>query len=141
MTHPAFEDSAPGYGYLTWLNTRLPKTGMGLLNDPCAPAALWKSYPHEYSGAADCNLAAPATCQQDNDAGNWSAIGLGGQHIIGHPGLDMVIVAKNSILPNQLWDAIRPALLAHDPQYRNDNAGFCAAYGSGRYTPDLALLP
>ncbi|HMJ14505.1 MAG TPA: hypothetical protein VK524_24000 [Polyangiaceae bacterium] len=141
MTHPAFEDSATGYGYLTWLNTRAPKTGMGAMNDPCAPPALWKSYPHEYSGAPDCNLAAPATCQQQYDAGVWMGVGLGGQHIVGHPGLDMVIVAKNSGGPPVLWDAIRPALLAHDSQYQNNPTGFCQAYGSGSYAPDFSRLP
>jgi hypothetical protein len=141
MTHSAFEDSAAGYGYLTWLNTRPPKTGMGAQNDPCAPAALWKTYPHEFSGAPDCNLAAPASCQQQYDAGVWMALGLGGQHIVGHPGLDLLIVSKNSGGASALWEAIRPALLAHDPQYRNDNAGFCAAYGAGNYAPDLSRLP
>jgi hypothetical protein len=141
ITHPAFEDSGPGYGYLTWLNTRAAKSGIGVLLDPCAPAALWKTYPHEYSGAPDCNLAAPATCTQENDTGVWSAIGLGGQHIVGHPGLDLVIVAKNSVGPPQLWNAIRPALVARDANYAGNAAGFCTAYGNGSYAPDLGRLP
>ena len=41
--------------------------------------------------------------------------------------------------PRRFWEALRPAVLAHDPTYRGNNAGFCAAYGRGNYAPDLKL--
>ena len=36
-----------------------------------------------------------------------------------------------------LWDAVRPAVVAADPRFQGDEAGFCAAYGANRYAPDL----
>jgi hypothetical protein len=39
--------------------------------------------------------------------------------------------------PRRLWDAVRPALVAEDPEFRGDEAAFCAAYGAGDYAPAL----
>lgn len=145
MSHPAFEDASTGYGYLTWLNsasngTDLTGTKQQGAKDPCAPVALHRKYPHPPSEATDCGYSAPATCEQELDTGVFWAAGLGGQHIIVHRGLDLVLVIKD-LGDNRgvadVWSAVRPALLAHDPTYKNDEKGFCAAYSAGRYAPDL----
>jgi hypothetical protein len=148
MTHPAFESSNAAYGYLTWLNARSGGVGpggagTGTAGDPCAPAAVWDRYPHGISKATDCTYAAPNVCTQDYDIGVWSAQGLGGQYIVGHAGLDTVIVAKNfgGGGPAGLWQAIRPALVALDPKYKGDETAFCAAYGANAYAPDLVAEP
>jgi len=148
MTHPAFESSNTAYGYLTWLNARAGGVGpggagTGTAGDPCAPSAVWDRYPHGISKAADCRYAAPNVCTQDYDIGVWSAQGLGGQYIVGHAGLDMVIVAKNfgGGGPAGLWQNIRPALVALDPKYKGDEPAFCAAYGANAYAPDLVAEP
>jgi len=36
-----------------------------------------------------------------------------------------------------LWDTVRPAVVAADPVYAGDEAGFCRAYADNRYAPDL----
>jgi hypothetical protein len=144
MTHPSFEDANTGYGYLTWLNARVGSTGPGgafggTAADTCAPAALWPRYPHPVSDAPDCNYGGDP-CEQEQDVGAWSAQGAGGQFIVGHPGLDLVIVAKNYDGmggPEGLWNAVRPALVAHDDMFKGDEAAFCAAYAANRYAPDL----
>jgi hypothetical protein len=148
MTHPSFEDANTAYGYLTWLNAKVGATGPGgsfggTAGDDCAPYALWPSYPHgTLSEAPDCLYGSGNTCKQDYDAGVWSAQGLGGQYIVGHPGLDLIIVAKNSNAgPAALWTAIRPALVALDPMFKGDEAAFCAAYNKGSYAPDLMTPP
>jgi hypothetical protein len=150
MTHPSFEDANTAYGYLTWLNAAAGATGPGgafggTAGDPCAPYAVWPSYPHgTLSNAPDCGYGTAASCEQQFDAGIWSAQGLGGQFIVGHPGLDLVIVAKNfsgSGGPTGLWAAIRPALLAHDPMFMGNEEAFCEAYSKGDYAPDLNGTP
>jgi hypothetical protein len=165
MTHPSFEDANTGYGYLTWLNasagwtigasdflgTPLPDLpGVGAINPgPCAPVALWNQYPH--GDAPDCNYGAVRGCEQQFDVGVWQAIGLLGQVIQGHRGLDMVLVGmnlteeegitpdlRNPVSPSgKLWDAVRPAVIKGDPVYQGDEASFCAAYGNNTYAPDL----
>lgn len=146
MTHPSFEAANTAYGYLTWLNARTGGTGpggagTGTGGDPCAPAAVWQRYPHgTFSPATDCGYDAPHVCTQMYDVGVWSAQGLGGQFIVGHPGLDLVIVAKNfggGDGPTGLWRSIRPALVALDPTHKGDEAAFCKAYGGNAYAPDL----
>jgi hypothetical protein len=143
MIHPSFEDSNTAYGYLTWLNARSGAAGpggagMGVGGDPCSPAAIWNDYPHGLSEAPDCLYTAPATCEQEHDIGVWFAAGLGGQFIVGHAGLDLVLVVKNYPAgPAQLWSAVRPALVALDPEYAGDEEAFCEAYGSSSYAPDL----
>lgn len=144
MTHPSFEDANTGYGYLTWLNARTGSTGpggdfSGTPADTCAPACLWPKYPHPISDAPDCNYGGMG-CEQEQDVGAWSAQGAGGQFIVGHPGLDLVIVAKNYASmggPGGMWNAVRPALVALDPKYKGDDAAFCEAYGNNKYAPDL----
>jgi hypothetical protein len=72
----------------------------------------------------------------------FSAQGLGGQFVVMHPGLDLVIVAhnwSNAGGPMGMWDTIRPGLVAMDPMFKGDEAAFCAAYGKGDYAPDLKM--
>lgn len=59
-----------------------------------------------------------------------------------HPGLDLVIAARNfsgGDGPLGLWRAVRPALVALDPVFQGDEEAFCEAYGAGDYAPDLVL--
>jgi hypothetical protein len=160
MTHPSFEDANTGYGYLTWLNSSSnftyggipgPPSGMqqgAQLPGPCAPVSVYPSHPHGLSESPDCNYAAPYSCAQPLDVGVWQAVGLSGQVIQGHPGLDIVIVARNltpllvsawdgsgMAAPGILWDAVRPAIVADDPTFPGDDTSFCAAYGSNNYAP------
>ena len=54
-------------------------------------------------------------------------------------GLDMVLVVKDfDHGEDELWSAVRPALVALDPTYKGDDKAFCAAYGSGMYAPALS---
>ena len=144
MTHPAFEDGNTAYGYLTWLSSRSnhsigfsPPTSQGP-SVPCAPAALWNRYPHgELSEADDCNYEPPASCEQQYDVGVWQAVGFMGMVIQGHPGLDLVLVAKNEALGGAgLWPAVLPAIVAKDPIYPGDQTAFCEAYSANRHAPD-----
>jgi len=154
MTHPAWEDANTSYGMYTWLNHRGNATGIGgelsasgqgpSGGDPCAPAAIWQRYPHPPSEATDCMPEAGNSCEQQYDTGVFSAQGLGGQFIVGHRGLDLVIVVKNysgQQGPLGMWNAIRPAVVALDPQFQGDEAAFCDAYGNGNYAPDLLVSP
>lgn len=134
LAHTSFEDANTRYGYLTWLNEA----------DSCAPKPQYRSYPHgPVSGAPNCGRTTGCPAQQ-HDVGVFFAAGLGGQYIIVHRGLDMVIVVKDSggqsgEEPGRFWQAIRPAVVALDPTYRGNNAAFCSAYGAGNYAPDLKL--
>lgn len=154
MTHPAFEDANTSYGEFFWLNHRGNAAGIGgdissgsnsPDGDACAPAAFWQRYPHKVSDAPDCQATvAGASCMQKHDDGVMSAQGLGGQFIIGHPGLDLVITIKNYSGmggPMGAWAAVRPALVALDPMYKGDEMAFCKAYGSGDYAPDQKVQP
>ena len=125
MTHPAFEDGSTRYGYLTWLN-----------GGTCQPRAIHASYPHGISEASDC---ADGNCDQDNDVGVWSAIGAGGQYIVGHRGLDMVVVGKNwgSGGGEELFGLVLPSIVAAAPRFMGDQEAFCEAYARGAYAPDL----
>ena len=133
LSHASFEDANTGYGYLTWLNE----------DDSCAPKPIHRAYPHgPVSNAPSCLRS--EGCSQTYDTGVFYAAGLGGQYIVVHRGLDLVIIAKDSggqsgTEPMRFWNALRPAVLAHDPVYRNNNTGFCNAYGRGQYAPDLKL--
>lgn len=108
-------------------------------NDPCTPAAIWSEYPHGLSAATGCNYAAPWDCEQSFDVGVWVAAGRGGNYVIGHSGLNMVLVVKYMGDGNQhaVWNAIRPALIALDPTLTGDEEAFCAAYEAGEYAPSL----
>jgi len=125
MTHPAFEDGSTRYGYLTWLN-----------GGTCQPRAIHASYPHGISDASDC---ADGNCDPDNDVGVWSAIGAGGQFIVGHRGLDMVVVGKNwgNAGGEELFDLVLPSIVAADPKFMSDQEAFCESYAKGAYAPDL----
>jgi hypothetical protein len=145
MTHPSFELANTGYGYLTWLIARsnaddgdgTPKTTEP--NAACTPSAIWNEYPHGLSTSPDCNYLPPWDCTQQFDAGVWYAAGLMGNYIIGHPGLDLVLVVKNigNNSQHRVWDAVRPALVALDPTFNGDEGAFCEAYAAGAYAPDL----
>ena len=123
MTHPAFEDGSTRYGYLTWMNG----------GTSCQPRAIHASYPHGISESSDC---ADGDCDQENDVGVWNAIGAGGQYIVGHRGLDIVVVGKNWD-GNALWEAVLPSVVAADPEFMGDQEAFCEAYSKGEYAPDL----
>lgn len=125
MTHPAFEDGSTRYGYLTWMN-----------NTTCSPRAIHSSYPHGISKSSDC---ADGNCDQEHDVGVWNAAGAGGQFIVGHRGLDMVLVGKNFDEggSSQLWRAVLPAVVAADPTFMGDEEAFCDAYSKAEYAPDL----
>ena len=125
MTHPAFEDGSTRYGYLTWMN-----------NTTCSPRAIHNSYPHGISKSSDC---ADGNCDQEHDVGVWNAAGAGGQFIVGHRGLDMVLVGKNWDQggSSQLWRAVLPSVVAADPTFKGDEDAFCDAYSQGEYAPDL----
>jgi hypothetical protein len=149
MTHPAFEDANTGYGYLTWLGAKahhkIPLYEP-FLNFPlggCEPAALWREYPHGLSESPDCEYRDFYSCEQVHDTGVFAAVGLNGQIILGHPGLDLVVVAKEAgnAFVSTLWDLIRPALVEHDPIYQGDIEAFCEDYRAGDYAPDLIILP
>jgi hypothetical protein len=161
MTHPSFEDANTGYGYLTWLNASSNWTLGGIPGamvtpdangrfqgayspGPCAPVSIYDTHPHGLSDSPDCNYAAPYRCAQTYDVGVWQAVGLQGQVIQGHPGLDLVLVARQVTptgsgpdAPKMVWDALKGAVIAADPKYAGDTNGFCAAYGSNTYAPDL----
>jgi len=143
MTHPSFEDANTGYGYLTWLMSNsnwdfgdgLPKGDEPAY--PCFPAALWGGYPHGPAGSPDCNYVQPWSCGQPFDDGVWYAAGAGGQYIEGHPGLDLVLVAKN-LGPggaSKLWEAARPALVRLDRTFPGNDEAFCEAYAANEYAP------
>jgi hypothetical protein len=133
LGHTSFEDANTRYGYLTWLQEE----------DSCTPKPQYRSYPHgPVSGAPNCGR--PSCAPQQYDVGVFFAAGLGGQYIIVHRGLDMVIVVKDSggqsgAEPARFWQAIRPAVVALDPTYRGNATAFCSAYGAGNYAPDLKL--
>jgi hypothetical protein len=168
MTHPSFEDANTGYGYLTWLNASagwsmglssipggpdLPDLpGVGAVNPgPCAPVAIYDHHEHGLSEAPDCGYGLVRSCEQEFDVGVWQAVGLLGQVIQGHRGLDLVVVGmdltadegptedfRNTVNPSsKLWDALKPAVVLADPTYAGDTEAFCAAYGSNSYAPDL----
>lgn len=154
MTHPHWEDANTSYGMYLWLNHRGNATGIGGTlsasgagppgGDPCAPAAIWQNYPHPPSEATDCRPAMGQSCEQMHDTGVFSAQGLGGQFIVVHRGLDLVMVAQNfsgNGGPLGLWELVRPSVVALDPMFMGDEAAFCEAYGSGNYAPDLLVPP
>jgi CubicO group peptidase (beta-lactamase class C family) len=144
MTHVSFEDSNSGWGYLARLTSRRVREGEANTTtaetDACTPVAVWPYYPHGLSEAKDCLLADPAQCKQDHDVGMFGWQGAGGQWLAVHPGLDLVLAAKNLSSGNNaaVWAAVRPALVALDDKYKADETAFCADYGAGKYAPDLA---
>ncbi|MGB5703347.1 MAG: hypothetical protein WBM48_11080, partial [Polyangiales bacterium] len=109
----------------------------------CTPVAIWPEYPHGLSESPDCNYEAPWTCDQEYDVGAWFAGGLNGNCIVGHPGLDLVLVSHTAPqIPGSscvaaLWPVMRSALIAPDPVFAGDDEAFCEAYAANRYAPDL----
>jgi hypothetical protein len=149
MTHPAFEDANTAYGYLTWLNASSNHTLGEIIPlemkfqmplDACAPVSVYREHPHGLSDSPDCNYDPPYSCEQEYDDGVWFASGAGGQVIVGHRGLDMVLVAKELgglSGSTAIWTPVRPALVALDPTFQGDEQAFCAAYAANAYAPDL----
>lgn len=142
MTHPQIEDVNTAYGYLTWLNSTsyAPTQGDANSEQTCSPYAGWRTYPHAPTfDAPDDNGGAPF--RENLDVGVFWAEGAFGQFVFVHPGLDLVIVARDNpshdLGGHRIWHLMRPALVALDPVYRGDEAAFCAAYRSSQYAPDL----
>ncbi|HSW13780.1 MAG TPA: serine hydrolase [Solimonas sp.] len=153
MTHPAFEDTNTGYGYLTQMNAEQGWTySTGTPDHECSPYASWPRYPHApFHEPGNGNGGSPFESAQD--IGLVWAAGTGGQKISVHRGLDLVIVVRDDVIDptaldpvagqglfeghKRVWRLIRPALLAHDPVYAGDEAGFCEAYRRSEYAPTL----
>ena len=149
LTHPAFEDSNTGYGYLTYANADQNWAYSTGTNDTaCAPFTRWPSYPHgPFFEAPDPNGGFPGA--QRHDVGLVWAAGAGGQRIVVHRALDMVIVVRDdAVAVNEtedpvaayeghktIFNAIRPALVKLDPVYRGDEEAFCRAYHRSEYAP------
>ena len=151
LTHPAFEDSNTGYGYLTYLNADQNWAYSTGTNDTeCSPYVRWPSYPHRpFYEAPDSNGGFPFD-EQEHDIGVVWSKGAGGQSFVIHRGLDMVLAVRDDNVsvneseavgafegPKNVWKAIRPALVAMDPVYKGDEAAFCEAYRRSQYAPDL----
>lgn len=151
-THPAFEDINTGYGYLTQMNAEQNWTySTGTADLDCAPYTTWPEYPHApFYESADDNGGSPF--ENGYDIGVFWAAGTGGQKLSVHRGLDMVIgVRDDAVDPGadaaagegafeghkRVWRLIRPALVALDPIYAGDEAGFCEAYRRSAYAPAL----
>jgi LPXTG-motif cell wall-anchored protein len=150
MTHPSFEDSNTGFGYLTYANAVENWVYSTGTNDTqCSPFTRWPDYPHgPFFEAQDPN--GGFVGEQKHDIGLVWAAGAGGQKMSVHRGLDMVIAVRDDSLSvgesepvglfeghKNVWNAIRPSLVALDPVYQGDEEGFCAAYASSAYAPDL----
>lgn len=159
MTHPAFEDANTGMGYCTWLNARdnfhtgtMPTppewedlTAAPRFPGPCAPVSIYREHPHGLSESLDCNYGPDHDCEQAYDVGVWQSFAGFGSVIQGHPGLDLLLVAFQ-LTPDDffaakssgvLWDAVKPAVIAADPEFQGDEQAFCEAYSENRYAPDL----
>jgi CubicO group peptidase (beta-lactamase class C family) len=150
LTHPAFEDSNTGYGYLTYLNAeRNWGYSTGTNDTECSPYTRWPSYPHRpFFEAPGPNGGFPG--EQRHDIGVVWAAGAGGQRIVVHRGLDLVFAVRDDSVSvgesetvgafeghKNIWNAIRPALVALDPVYEGDETAFCEAYRRSEYAPDL----
>jgi CubicO group peptidase (beta-lactamase class C family) len=141
MSHPAFEDTNTGYGYLFMMNARKNWTySSGSNDDACAPVSLWDSYPHRpFIEAPHCN-GGNETCTQKYDAGTRWAAGFGGHKVVIHPGLDLVMAVRGDVSNeghNKVWQAVRPALVKMDSTFGGDEGAFCKVYRNNEYAPDL----
>jgi CubicO group peptidase (beta-lactamase class C family) len=153
MTHPAFEDANTGYGYLTYVNAAKNWSWPTSTADTfCAPYGRWPSYPHRpFFEWGNTNGGVPGERAQPYDIAHTFASGTGGQKFVVLRGLDIVIGIRNGAGSvneggtavdqfsghKTVWNALRPALVALDPVYKGDEAGFCAAYRRSDYAPDL----
>jgi len=141
MSHPAFPDTNTGYGYLLY-NNAMENWGYSTgANDPIgAPFGLWPEYPHRpFHEAEHCNGGAPGYRMGYDVGVNWAS-GAGGQRIVIHRGLDLVRVIRDDASNNghtNVWNAVRPALVALDNAFEGDETAFTEAYAAGRYAPDL----
>ena len=137
MLHPQNPTANKGYGLLTWLmgadgwmsvSETMRGNKLNAQMDLCAPTAL-----------VGCSMERP--CKNGSrilDVGVWYGAGTGGQMIVGHPGLDLVLVGKDFGTmgwegPKNLWQIVRGALVASDPKYQGDENSFCRDYGANRY--------
>ncbi|MBW3658497.1 MAG: beta-lactamase family protein [Actinobacteria bacterium] len=150
MTHPAFEDTNTGYGYLTYVNAAQGQVySSGTTDLACSPFTRWASYPHGPTfEAPDDNGGFPFATQR-HDVGMFWAAGAGGQKTSVHRALDLVITVRDEAVSvgggtsgsfeghKRPWNLIRPALVAHDPVFPGDEAAFCDAYRRSEHAPDL----
>lgn len=141
MTHPAFEDTNTGYGYLTQLNAYVGQTySTGTHDTDCSPYSTWPRHPHAPFNATTHNYNGTPYTDERHDIGLAWAAGAGGQRVSLHRGLDLVITVRDDSTNEghkRVWNAMRPALVALDPQYAGDEAGFCAAYQRSQHAPTL----
>ncbi|WP_354698199.1 hypothetical protein DSM112329_03864 [Paraconexibacter sp. AEG42_29] len=153
MTHPSFEDTNTGYGYLTYVNAASGWAWPTSSADQnCSPFGEWPSYPHRpLFQSTGPNGGVPDNRAQKLDIAHVFSSGTGGQKWIVYRGLDIVIATRNGLLSvgdggkliegfsshKTVWNAIRPAMLPFDPVYAGDEAGFCKAYRASEYAPDL----
>lgn len=148
MTQPSFPEINPGFGHLLWLNTRQGwvdydngsvEAGNPLV--PCAPTARCGEDESRRCTGAD-----------EHDVGTWVSHGADGRMIIGHPGLDMLVITRDHTNgPHgrrwgpELWrKVVVPALVAGDADLQKDyadEASFCRAYEHNLYAPDLSSSP
>lgn len=150
MTHPAFEDTNTGYGYLTYVNAADNWVySTGTADTECMPYTTWPRYPHAPTfEAPDDNGGSPFAKVRHDIGVTWAA-GAGGQKTSIHRGLDLVISVRDDMLSvdggrpgtfeghKRVWNAIRPALVAEDPKFKGDEEAFCKAYQRSAYAPDL----
>ncbi|MGY6500353.1 MAG: serine hydrolase domain-containing protein [Acidimicrobiales bacterium] len=141
MTHPSFADTNPGYGYLMWLNsaTLVPGVAGTPVDNVCAPYATWREHPHEPFFETTDDYGGSPFGPGEYDIGVAFGAGLGGQYVVVHRGLDMVLTGRN-VTGNghqRLWDAVRPALVELDPVFQGDEDGFCDQYRRSAYAPAL----
>lgn len=150
MTHPAFEDTNTGYGYLTQMNAASGWTySSGTPDLACSPYATWTVYPHApFFQSKDDNGGSPFGPARHDIGLAWAA-GAGGQKISVQRGLDLVITIRDDAASQEdgkpvtfeghkrPWRLIRPALVKLDPVYKGDEPSFCAAYQRSVYAPDL----
>jgi CubicO group peptidase (beta-lactamase class C family) len=141
MTHPAFEDTNTGYGYLTQLNAHAGQVySSGSPDRECSPYATWPRHPHAPFAATTHDYGGSPYGDEKFDVGLAWAAGAGGQRVSVHRGLDLVIGVRNDLTNEghqRVWEAIRPALVALDAEHPGDEAAFCAAYQRGQYAPTL----
>lgn len=151
LTHPAFEDANTAYGYLTYLNAdgnALYSTGTA--DHTCMPYVTWPDYPHApFYEMPDHDGGTPLDWPPTHDIGVVWAAGAGGQKLAVHRGLDLVIAVRDSVISDDpsdpgtfeghkvAWNAVRPALVAHDPVHAGDEDAFCEAYRASQHAPDL----
>lgn len=150
ITHPAFEDTNTGYGYLTQMNAAKGWTySTGTADLDCSPYTSWPRYPHApFFEPNGMNGGSPFGKARHDIGLTWAA-GAGGQKISVHRGLDLVLTVRDDAVSaeggrpstfeghKRPWRLIRPALVKHDPVFRGDEKAFCAAYQRSAHAPDL----